>query len=397
VAAEPPDRLADRLASGRVRDKVLGLLCDWSFQAGVPDGGDPAERDRTAAVVRLVRQRAGGALARWQAARDAGDRNELVRLAADPAATALAPELVLELSRNLETVGAFAERVALLRRAADRYPTHVWVRENLAEACLAHQPPLAAEALWHAGAAAAIRPDSALCLMQVGKALRLSREYARAAEVFWRTARLSPNSGTVRNELGVCRLLAGDPAGAVDALRAAAELSPGNAVYRSNLADALLQTGDVDGALAACGEADRLGAGSSHFADVLARACLELLRAGRAAEAEPLLRRALAIRERVGPAQWTTANARSMLGEALAAQGKHAEAGPLLRRGFDELTAREASIPLAVRGDRLREAAGRLVRLAEATGDTAAAARWRAERAKYPPPVEPGPPPRKVG
>ena len=57
------------------------------------------------------------------------------------------------------------------------------------------------------------------------------------------------------------------------------------------------------------------------------------------------------------------------------------------------LKEREASIPAAVRGTRLREAAGRLARWADATGDGAEAARWRAAAAAYP---EAGPPPRRI-
>jgi serine/threonine-protein kinase len=426
VGGEPADRLADRVATSRVRDKVLGLLCDWSFQAGVAGGGYQAERDQTAAVVRLVRLRAGGLLARWQSASDSADRQALVRLAADPDVTGLGPELFLELGRNLGDAGAVEARVVLLRRAADRYPTHVWVRENLAEACEAHSPPLAAEALWHASAAAALRPESATCQYHVGKALRLAGEYARAAEVLRRAAAQFPREPEVQYELGTCLLGAGDAAGAVAALRQAVAGNPRNAALRmrladalaadgqrdlavaayreaaaiapqspaiqANLADVLLLQGNVNGAAAACDRAARLGADSVSFAAVLARLAVELVSHGRGAEAEPHLRRALAIREGAVPDDWTTANTRSLLGEALVGQGKYQEAEPLLRRGYTGLREREVSIPAAVRGLRLREAAGRLERWADATGDRAESARWRAAAAS----PEAGPPPRRI-
>lgn len=396
VANEPPARLADRVAASRVRDKVLGLLCDWSFQANVREGGDPAERDRTADVIRLVRQQAGGLLAQWQDVRDREDRDGLIRLAADPDAAAMSPELILELARNLGTIGAVREQVALLRRAADRYPTHVWIRENLAEDCLALNPPLVAEALWHAGAAAAIRPDSAICLEQVGTAMRLSGDSARAGDVFERLTRLTPDDARAHNMLGVCRLSSGDRPRAVAAFEMAVRLAPGIAVYYGNLTDGYFQTGRPDDALAAARAAIARGAMYPRFAAVLALLSQDLVRAGRAADAEPLLRHALAVRQLIAPNDWTTANARSMLGEALAAQRKYATAGPLLKRGYEELKTRAENIPASVRGDRLREAAARLVRLSEATGDAAEAARWRAELAKYPPPVEAGPPPRTI-
>jgi hypothetical protein len=54
---------------------------------------------------------------------------------------------------------------------------------------------------------------------------------------------------------------------------------------------------------------------------------------------------------------------------------------------------RETKIPPAVRRERLREAAARLVRLYDAVGKSDEAAKWRAELAKY---RETAPPPRTV-
>jgi hypothetical protein len=83
---------------------------------------------------------------------------------------------------------------------------------------------------------------------------------------------------------------------------------------------------------------------------------------GQAAEAESLLRQSLTIRGRDEPDVWTTFETCSLLGAALMAMGKPAEARPVLRDGYDGLKARTDKIPWAAR-----------VRIAEA-GDRSAAA-----------------------
>ena len=79
---------------------------------------------------------------------------------------------------------------------------------------------------------------------------------------------------------------------------------------------------------------------------------------------------------------------------ALLGQKRYAEAEPLLVAGYEGMGRQLPKIPPRFRG-RLPEAADRLVDLYAAWGKPDEAARWRAERAKYPPPA--APPPRAVG
>jgi hypothetical protein len=119
-----------------------------------------------------------------------------------------------------------------------------------------------------------------------------------------------------------------------------------------------------------------------------------LLDAGAFAEAEPVLREALAIRQTAAPNSWTTFNTMSMLGGALLGQKKYAEAEPLLVQGYEGMKAREEKIsqgPLDRR--RIPEAIDRLIELYTATNRPEEAAKWRTERAKYP---FVAPPPREV-
>jgi eukaryotic-like serine/threonine-protein kinase len=108
------------------------------------------------------------------------------------------------------------------------------------------------------------------------------------------------------------------------------------------------------------------------------------------AEAEPLFREGLAIREKVQPDSWQTFFTQSLLGGALLGQKKYADAEPLLVKGYEGMKAREKTIP---RGGELRipEALDRLIELYTALGKADEAKKYRELRAKYPTPKESAP------
>jgi eukaryotic-like serine/threonine-protein kinase len=120
----------------------------------------------------------------------------------------------------------------------------------------------------------------------------------------------------------------------------------------------------------------RLPKDSPALAGQLAQISQTLLVLKAWAEAEPLLREALTIREKKEPDDWRTFNTRSMLGEALLGQNKLAEAEPLLMGGYKGLKDREVAITTQGRF-RLLEALERLVKLHEAKGSESEAAAWR--------------------
>src|SRR5262249_26433634 len=99
------------------------------------------------------------------------------------------------------------------------------------------------------------------------------------------------------------------------------------------------------------------------------------------AEAEPVLRESLAIREKLQPDEWTTFNTRSLLGGSLLGQKKYADAEPLIVAGYEGMKAREAKIPPPGK-PRFTEAAERVVRLYEEWGKKDKAAEWRTRLAK---------------
>jgi tetratricopeptide (TPR) repeat protein len=101
-----------------------------------------------------------------------------------------------------------------------------------------------------------------------------------------------------------------------------------------------------------------------------------LLKAARPAEAEPVLRECLAIREKTQALSPATMMARSDLGAALLGQKKYAEAEPLLVAAYEGLK-RQGQNHLSATP--LKETLERLINLAEATGKQEQAAKWQSE------------------
>jgi serine/threonine protein kinase/Tfp pilus assembly protein PilF len=136
-------------------------------------------------------------------------------------------------------------------------------------------------------------------------------------------------------------------------------------------------------------DAARQAAGpeSPAYAGWLALLGSNLLKQNRPPEAESLLRICVPICQQKEPDAWTTFRAGSLLGGALSAQEKYAEAEALLRAGYDGLNAREKTIPLKAKTS-VTEALERLVRLYEAWGKPDLAKVWRQKLELPQPPRE---------
>lgn len=105
-----------------------------------------------------------------------------------------------------------------------------------------------------------------------------------------------------------------------------------------------------------------------------------LLRAGKPAEAENILRESLSIFEKKGTDDWMTFDAKSSLGASLLDQKKYIEAEPLLLNGYEGMKKREQKIPAGRYGwDRVMQSLERLVQFYEATGNPEIATKWREE------------------
>ncbi|CAN5903490.1 hypothetical protein BH23PLA1_BH23PLA1_41060 [soil metagenome] len=160
------------------------------------------------------------------------------------------------------------------------------------------------------------------------------------------------------------------------------ELHPNTLVFQSHLirayeaadrhADAERVSRDMAKAAGQRAPRDEVG-----YAGSLVSLGSNLLRQRKWAEAEPVIRECLEIRERIMPEVWATANTRSMLGEVLLELEKYDEAEPLLLEGRRGIVAQVEAIPEDFRDIRLRESADRLVRLYEAWDRPEEAEHWR--------------------
>ncbi len=115
---------------------------------------------------------------------------------------------------------------------------------------------------------------------------------------------------------------------------------------------------------------------SPELASALAPLGTSLLEISAFADAEPILRECLAIREKAIPDNWRTHHTRALLGRALLGQKKTAEAEPLLLAGYEGLKQREKAIPPRSR-DYLIEAVRPLAQLYEAKGNPDEAKKWQ--------------------
>src|SRR5262249_24757528 len=92
-----------------------------------------------------------------------------------------------------------------------------------------------------------------------------------------------------------------------------------------------------------------------------------ILEQGRAAEAEPLLREALQIREAKQPQTWMRFATQSLLGACLTAQKRYAEAEPRVVEGYEGMQARARAMPADARTT-LTAARERVAQLYDAWG-----------------------------
>jgi hypothetical protein len=153
--------------------------------------------------------------------------------------------------------------------------------------------------------------------------------------------------------------------------------------YHSNLAMAYLAAGQLAQAeplLRTVVERarEKPGPGELRLDHATANLGLCLFRGAKWTEAETVLRESLALREQSQPEGWEMFDTKSLLGGALRAQGRYADAEPLVVSGYEGMKAHEAAIPPRARG-RVSEAGERVVQLYQAWGKPDQAAQWRAK------------------
>ncbi len=227
--------------------------------------------------------------------------------------------------------------------------------------------------------------DVARSLKNLGGVRHAKRDYAGAERYYLEALALRrkllgadhPEVAATLSNLAVLYEDRGDLAGAEDTYREVVEMRrkllgsthPRLARSLSNLASFLREKrGDLKGAEPLLREALAIAAvslGPQHpdRAVYLRNLASVLLDQGRAAEAEPLAREAVAVLRQASPTSWRVADAESVLGGSLAAEGRFAEAEPLLV-GAVEALAKEPEIDAR----KVEEAQARVAALYRAWG-----------------------------
>jgi serine/threonine protein kinase len=325
------------------------------------------------------------------------------------------------------------EALAIKRaRAGDEHPDIAMTLHDLGSLLLekgdyaAAEPPLREVLAIRRKLFGDQHPDVAMDLATLAELLWRKRDYASAEPLYRESLailRLSdhPNLAWTLHHLADCLLARGAleeaeqlAREAVDIYRVKADRSPVERGEHRHATDVLSHVvvvmGKVDDAISIrrqlVEDCRRLSPDGPSLDRALAPLGMLLVQQGRYAEAEPVLREVVEIREKAlkpdSPGYWLLANARSMLGGALAGQGaaliesdtpaaiaKFTEAEPLLVEAGGWLTQNADRIPQQFRAARVREALERIVTLYESwdtvapdSGKAEQAAEWRDQLAE---------------
>ena len=144
-----------------------------------------------------------------------------------------------------------------MRRATDAHPGNAAAFNSLG--VFLFQKGRFEEAATQYEYAAALRPDDAKYVANVGSANMMQGNFALAATYFQRAIEIRPRKTTYSN-LGLMQFYSGDYDAAIESQRAAVELQPNDCVTRANLGDTLWAAGRLQEARQTFLEAERMAA-----------------------------------------------------------------------------------------------------------------------------------------
>jgi tetratricopeptide (TPR) repeat protein len=304
---------ASRLIAERpvvVRDRLLAALYAWHMIRG----GQP---DNSQELVWLGELLAALRPDPWQAkvvsAAAARDRAALEALAMQADLGAHSPRLLDQLAGSLVRENAQQAAIDLLRRTLIHRSDDFWLNHNLASLLSGADPPQTDEAIRYFTAAAALRPDDAGVLCNLGVHLHRAARVDEATRFFRRAIELNPKLALSHTNLANILWEQGDLDGAASHCRLAIEVAPKLPVAHFSLGIALSRKGDLPGAVAAYRKALEL---KPDYVEVHANLGSALQRQGDSKNAIAAFRQAIELNPRF-------ALARNNLGVALAASGEN--------------------------------------------------------------------------
>jgi serine/threonine-protein kinase len=238
VLTLPRDQAVERLRSRPIRSKLATALDIWALLFETDGERQKALQDLAKAVD------PDPDTARYRAALERGDLEELKGLAASPKAASLPPPTILVLASSLISKEAVAEAEALLRRAQLIYAGDFDINSFLAWLLLeVRKPPQVSEAIRFYSIAVALRGHSAAAHVSLGNALRAKGRFDEAIAACRKGLELDPEYATGYYAVGSALFDARRFPEAVGAYRKAAELQP--EAYTYHALGATLQAGHL--------------------------------------------------------------------------------------------------------------------------------------------------------
>jgi tetratricopeptide (TPR) repeat protein len=221
-----------------VREAIAAALDEWDDLTGEPKLRitEPHRAWLRAVLAAAEPEDAWGRQVR--AARAEPDKAKkkapLEKLAASADVAKVPARALTQLAKQLDP----APQVALLRRAQSQYPADFWVNHNLGMALQRVTPPEPKEAVRFLTAAAALRPESPGCLLNLGAALRAKGQGDDAIACCRKAIELDPKNAAAHTNLGAGLANKGQLDEAIACWRQAVQLDPKAVMARVNLAKA---------------------------------------------------------------------------------------------------------------------------------------------------------------
>jgi serine/threonine protein kinase/Tfp pilus assembly protein PilF len=253
MKAMDPAAAAQRVRSSAIRDSLTAALEHWTLCLGWNSEGGKALQ----AVLRLAdgdpwRQRLHDALNR-------ADQGALQEIARQQNTLSKSPEGLFTLAVSLGDSGHWAAADPLLRQAQALHPANFWINFELATALISKKPTEPEQAARFYQAALALRPESALAHLRLGRALRAADRLAEAESEYRKAIALKPEFSEAHFDLGNVLMDQGKLAEAQSEVRSVIDLQPGFAEAHALLGLLLLDEGKPVQAEAACRKAVSLG------------------------------------------------------------------------------------------------------------------------------------------
>ena len=215
------DEAAALIRASSITDKLVNALDLWAvsrkYMTSSPDARQRLIDLAVAVDPDPVRRKIRDALL-------TGDLAGLQTIARSPDLLRLPPEDVARVGNNLGWAGDRRGAVVLLRKACSLHPGDFWLQYLLGIWLVRVSPPQAEEAVVHASAAIALRPDCDAAWTLLGGAYKQARRTDEAIAALESALAIRPKAPFALANLGYLRERKGDSKGADEALQKALDL-----------------------------------------------------------------------------------------------------------------------------------------------------------------------------